>query len=347
VSKELMDISFIADRDLWDRFVSSYGGNFLQSWEWGEVKRRHGWFPLRLALIKDNTPVLAAQVLFRKLFGLTVAYVPRGPVGKAEGDDLDKFIYGLHKVARANHAIFLRIEPPREVPWARLLEGAVINENTIQPRATLTVDLSVGEEAILKSMRSKTRYYVRQSEKLGVTTREGSLEDVKVFYDLLEETSSRARFGIHAYDYYKDVYQQFVGKDLGKLILAEWQGEVIAGVFTIAFGNYGVYLYAASKTDHRDKYPNYLLQWKAMQWCAMKGCKTYDLWGVPLKAAREFKNPTSGSPDISGQNEGLWGVYGFKRHFGREAVIYPPALDYPYIRPLYLAWFRLRGAESE
>ena len=32
---------------------------------------------------------------------------------------------------------------------------------------------------------------------------------------------------------------------------------------------------------HRDRMPNYPLQWEAMRWARSHDCNEYDLWGVP------------------------------------------------------------------
>jgi lipid II:glycine glycyltransferase (peptidoglycan interpeptide bridge formation enzyme) len=60
--------------------------------------------------------------------------------------------------------------------------------------------------------------------------------------------------------------------------------------------------------------PTYLLQWEAMRWAKSRGCRTYDLWGVP-DADRETLED-----QFTERSDGLWGVYRFKRGFGGELV---------------------------
>ena len=58
--------------------------------------------------------------------------------------------------------------------------------------------------------------------------------------------------------------------------------------------------------------PTYLLQWEAMKWAKARGCKEYDLWGVPDEDEATLE------ANFETRHEGLWGVYRFKRGFGGE-----------------------------
>jgi peptidoglycan pentaglycine glycine transferase (the first glycine) len=49
-----------------------------------------------------------------------------------------------------------------------------------------------------------------------------------------------------------------------------------------------------------------------MRWAKQKGCDEYDLWGVPDEEEQTLE------AEFTSRNEGLWGVYRFKRGFGGE-----------------------------
>ena len=68
------------DAAAWDALVScDPRGHLLQTWAWGELKAAYGWRPLRLAVERDGALVAGAQVLFRALGPLSIAYIPKGP----------------------------------------------------------------------------------------------------------------------------------------------------------------------------------------------------------------------------------------------------------------------------
>ncbi len=336
---------------LWDEFVSQApNGHLLQSWAWGEFKRAYGWQPVRLALLEDDRIVAAAQVLLRSFAGLSLPYVPRGPVVAADRPDLYTRLLGaIHRLARDRHSVFLKVEPnePVHTPLARLFsrEGFYPSKHTVQARATLHVDLSGGEEAVLAGMRSKTRYNVRLAERRGVTVRPAAGEDdLRAFHRLMVETGERDQFPVRSLAYYRDVLDEFRKRDQAELLVAEFEGAVVAGVMIFAYGAEGLYMYGASSNEHRREMPNYLLQWRAMQWCMNRGCSRYDLWGIPEDAAEG----TDQREDLEQKNvrTGLWGVYRFKQGFGGKPTAYLGAYDYPYIRPLYLLWSNLRKSKA-
>lgn len=332
---------------LWDDFVSGApNGHLLQSWAWGEFKRNHAWQPVRLALFVDGEIRAAAQVLLRSVGGFSLAYVPRGPVVPADRPDLyGPILQAIHRLARKRHSVFLELEPNeprgnRLDHWLRS-QGFMRSPHTVQARATLRVSLEGGEEKVLERMTSKTRYNVRLAERRGVHVRPADGEaDLARFTQLMVETGERDGFLVRSLSYYRDVLEEFRRRGQAELLLAEFEGEVIAGLMVFAYSSEGIYMYGASSNEHRREMPNYLLQWRAMQWSIAHGCTRYDLWGIPETVA----DGVDERADLEEKNirSGLWGVYRFKQGFGGEPVRYAGAYDYPYIRPLYLLWVHLR-----
>ena len=68
-----------------------------------------------------------------------------------------------------------------------------------------------------------------------------------------------------------------------------------------------------SREAHREKMPNYLLQWEAMQRAKAAGCQFYDLWGAP---------------DVFNESDSMWGVFRFKQGLGGQVVRTLGAWDY-------------------
>jgi lipid II:glycine glycyltransferase (peptidoglycan interpeptide bridge formation enzyme) len=88
--------------------------------------------------------------------------------------------------------------------------------------------------------------------------------------------------------------------------------------------------------------PTYLLQWEAMLWAKAQGCRTYDLWGVPDEDEATLEE------QFSERQDGLWGVYRFKRGFGGRLartigawdLVYSPARYRLYV--LVVGWLNKR-----
>lgn len=324
------------DETTWETFVAHHPfGNILQSAAWGHFKARWGWTPVRLLVYQGDQPVAGAQVLMRTLpLGRKLLYVPRGPVVSPDHTEaLTVLLEELHRLARAHRAAFVTLEPNWPISAeeaARLLAPAGFRPGarSIQPRATLVVDLRPPLEEILAHMKQKWRYNIRLSDRKGVTVRLGNEKDFEVFHALMEETGRRDGFAVRPMAYYRDAWQAFQ-PDRSALLIAEYRQVPLAALLVFRCGPVAYYLYGASSSRERQRMPNHALQWAAMQWAKAQGCERYDLWGIPAAA---LQNP---SVERSG---GLWGVYRFKRGFGGAAITYPGAFDAVYSVPVYTAY---------
>lgn len=315
--------TFTPQPDPWDGFVADRpDGHVLQTSPWASLKAGYGWRAARVGLTHQNTLVAGAQVLIRQLpAGLgRLAYVPKGPViDWSDEAHLRTVMDALVQVARAHGAIALTLEPnlddePQHRKRLRSFGFQPAPLGAVQPRRTLIVDISGDEDDILMDMKSKTRYNIRLAGRKGVAVREAALEDVATFNALLDTTADRADFGIHPPDYYESAFRLFSPRGWTRLLLAEVDGQAVAGLMVFALPPRSWYFYGASSTAHREKMPTYLLQWEAMRWAKSLQCDSYDLWGIPDQDHDTLED------QFTERSDGLWGVYRFKRGFGGDLV---------------------------
>lgn len=326
----------------WDRFLDQHpGAHLLQSSTWGELKNAFGWQARRVAVDKAG-----AQILFRPLpLGLSMAYVPRGPVGSSWGELWPE----VDAACRKGRAVFLKLEPdqwektpgkPGEAdPQILPPPGFRASPHSIQPPRTLVVSLDDDEDALLARMKQKTRYNIKLALKKGILVRKSA--DIQTFYRLMEVTSQRDRFGVHSLAYYQKAYELFYCRGECELFIAEYEGEPLAGLMVFCRQGRSWYFYGGSSDAHRDRMPTYLLQWEAMRWARHQGCNEYDLWGVP------DADETTLEAQFAERNDGLWGVYRFKRGFGGELRRAAGPWDRVYNPVLYAFygwWMRRREA---
>jgi lipid II:glycine glycyltransferase (peptidoglycan interpeptide bridge formation enzyme) len=128
------------------------------------------------------------------------------------------------------------------------------------------------------------------------------------------QTSVRDGFVIRDHAYYTAVWSTFLQAGMVDLLVAEVSGEPVAAVFCYRFAGKAWYLYGMSSEAHREKMPNYLLQWHAIQRARQVGCRVYDLWGAP---------------DVFDAEDPLAGVYRFKEGLGGQVMIGLGAWDLP------------------
>lgn len=334
-------VSLATDATAWDATVARLGGRLLQSWRWGLFKERHGWKPYRF-LFETNQAVAAAQALVRSIWGLSLVYVPRGPVCDRPEPALAEAVKTtLDTLARETRAIIVLVEPEDERGAALLPQslGWRPSPTVVQPRRTLKVPVG-DDDALLRQMKPKARYNVRLACRRGVTTRLADPHELGAFYELLEETARRDGFGIHRPEYFADLLETF-GQDAA-LIFAEFDGALAAAALVVRFGDEAVYLYGASRTELQRHMPAYAVQWRALQWAREHGCRWYDLWGIP----DDDEPPPEATADQRNVRAGLWGVYRFKLGFGGTPYTYPGMRECVRNPLLVAAWRRLRPLEG-
>jgi len=331
----------------WDDLIAALPNpHLLQTWEWAQVKAAYGWQPMPFSWDGAAAMVLKRQVLSRGFAArLSILYVPKGPMLDPADEALWATVLDdLQSFARRQGAILLKIDPdvvigtgvPGEpdvheaadgLRFESALQGRgwLFSSGQVQFRNTVLIDLSASEDEMLRRMKQKTRYNIRLAERKGVTVRAGTLDDLPILYRMYAETSVRDGFVIRNEAYYRTVWQSFMrpvtsmGEPSAEPLIAEVEGEPAAAIFLFSFAGRAYYLYGMSREVHRDRMPNYLLQWEAMKRARSRGCTVYDLWGAP---------------DDFSESDSLWGVYRFKEGLGGQVVRTIGAWDYP-ARPLW------------
>ncbi len=297
----------LLSRAEWDEYLKAFpDAHLLQMGAWGDLKGEFGWLALRI-----GNKFAGAQILFRKLpFGLTIAYLPKGPVGEPD----PAFWQEVDRVCRSNNAVFLKVELDQWNDESTSSSSLPINGSIpsvpIQPIQTIVVDLSGGEESVLARMKQKTRYNINLAEKKEIEI--VPWRDFHQFGQMIQTTSERDRFGVHHSRYYQLAYEHFSAANECELFCAQYQGKPLAAVMVFRHGKRAWYLYGASSNEERNRMPAYLVQWRAIQWALEHGCTEYDLWGIPDSSEKVLEE------QFIRRSDGLWGVYRFKRGFGGE-----------------------------
>jgi peptidoglycan pentaglycine glycine transferase (the first glycine) len=323
------------DKD-WDQAVTRHpAGCILQTSLWGRLKADFGWTWEIVSSDSANLSSGGALVLSKSLplkLGC-ICYTPRGPVTDWENPHaISAVISAIEARARQKKAWAMWLEPEilRNASAGEVLRtnGYRRSRFAIQPSSTIIVNISVSEEDILAQMKSKTRYNIRLARRKGVQVEEGGLDDLDAFYSLMNVTSKRDKFGIHSRRYYERLLELFLPAGQAGLIMAKVEGELAAALGILALGKKSWYIAGASSNEYRNLMPTYAVQWGAIQWAKSRGCLMYDLWGVP------DENEETLEAEFVDRNDGLWGVYRFKRGFGGELVRYAGLWEKA-LHPLY------------
>ncbi len=214
--------------------------------------------------------------------GLSIAYAPKGPVLDWSNTSLcEQFFQALHPLLRAQRVALLRIDPDlpesisvpaedsgeevasstaseaeaaafgdlysvaegsRVVRQLRALGFRAV-EDSIQPRRTIAIDLRPDEHTIAARQKPKWRYNTGLAARKGVAVRPAStVADLERWYELMQTTSQRDRFAIHTFAYYRRAWELLGAANQARLLLAEHDGKLLAGIFVTLMGREGMYL---------------------------------------------------------------------------------------------------------
>ena len=332
------------DAASWNALIADLpDAHLLQTWQWGMIKADGGWDVLPQVWRDDEHNVQAAALVMERslpLPGLKILYIPRGPLMDWDNAELRlQVLKDLESLAKKRGAIFIKMDPEvvlwRGVPdtedaleteTGKTLQtemkasGWRFSAEQIQFANTMWMDIQPSEEELLANMKQKTRYNIRLAGRKGVTVREGTAEDLPLMYRMYAETSVRDGFVIRPEAYYLRVWQLFMEAGMMTPLLAEVEGDVVAGLALFHAGKCAWYLHGMSRAVHRNKMPTYLLQWEAMRKAKALGCARYDLWGAP---------------DVFDDSDSMWGVFRFKQGLGGEVICTLGAWDYPAKRWLF------------
>lgn len=295
-----------------------------------------------------DTPIRATALILERSVSLggfaprlRILYAPKGPLLDWTDTKLrQRVITDLQSFARQRRAIFLKIDPDiplnvegkfaslnadqnvgNELQDLLRTQGWLYSEEQIQFRNTMLLDLSISEDELLARMKQKTRYNIRLASRKGVTIRTGNHQDYSMLYRMYAETSTRDGFTIRDETYYQNVWSLFTRHQRSSAVqpycqplIAEVDREPVAALILFMFAGKAWYLYGMSRDTHREKMPNYLLQWEAICLSKAAGCRVYDLWGAP---------------EVMDSSDPLWGVYRFKEGLGGHLIRFLGAWDYP------------------
>jgi len=286
----------------------------LQSWAWGEFRTSTGQEVLRIGGFDDGKLVETHQMTLHAIpfTPWKVAYCPRGKQPSQEMLD------GIRRITSRKGALFVKFEP--DVSRALGEDGKPLPEEGEDPalfleqcglkkgkslftRYSFILDLSPGEDQLLASCASKTRYNIRLAVKKGVTVRENTTQEgLDDFLTLLEETTNRQGFYAHNRSYYRKMFDILQPLGNYRILQACLGDEVLTTWILFIWNDTLYYPYGASSTAHREVMANNLIMWEAIRTGKALGLSRFDMWGCMEP------NPDESDP--------WFGFHRFKKGYG-------------------------------
>ncbi len=139
--------------------------------------------------------------------------------------------------------------------------------------------LNPDPEVAWSGLRKPIQRQIKKSQNLSVRVRIAQhREDMACYYRLhLQTRSKKQGMPAQPQQFFFGLWDTFGTNGTMRLLLAEYEGVVIAGMILLASGTTVRYAYGASDERYLNLAPNNLLMWEAITWGCLHGFQTLDL----------------------------------------------------------------------
>lgn len=288
----------------------------LQSWSWGEFRKKTGVELSRLAFgeknIEDTFQITWHRIPYTKF---CIGYCPKSVVPNKEEVEVIK------KEAEKKGAIFVKFEPNEKINTEtekKIMDlkkdFSWVKGKPLFTKFTFQLDISKGEDELLKNMHQKTRYNLRLAEKRGVQIVEDNSETgFEDYWKLMEETTRRQGFFAHGKGYHHKMWQTMTESGMGHLFKAVYEGKTLTTWMVFILNDTIYYPYGASSNENREVMASNLMMWEVIRYGKKQGCRLFDMWGS-LGPTPDLKDP-------------WYGFHKFKQGYGAELVEFLGSFD--------------------
>ncbi|OGE08194.1 hypothetical protein A3A60_03710 [Candidatus Curtissbacteria bacterium RIFCSPLOWO2_01_FULL_42_26] len=300
----------------------------VQSWEWGEFRRKTGLDLVRLGHFSGKKMLNAYQLTFHQVpvLAQTIGYFPKGPMPDA------KMIEALATLGKSKNAAFIKIEPnvvidekTREEAHNKILSldsRLILSKKPLFTKHNFVIDLTRTEAELMRAMHPKTRYNVGLAHRYGVQVYESTKEeDFEIYLKLYFETTKRQNYFGHTPTYHKLIWETLMPAGMARVLIAKYQGKPLAVWMLFNFANTLYYPYGGSSIENKEVMASNLLCWEAIRLGKKMGLKIFDMWGAL-------------APDAS-QKDSWYGFHRFKAGYGPMQVEYIGTYDLILQQALY------------
>lgn len=308
---------------------NSSASHIMQSWQWGEFRKKMGQTVLRYGLyegtkLKEVFQITLHPIPFTRYF---VGYIPKGPFPDKE------LAEALKKIGQKFNMAFIKIEPNIELDDMQYRINHIPKEFIKSPKTLFTkhnfiIDLTKSEEELLEAMHPKTRYNIKVAEKHRVKIEQRlDTEAFEIFLKLYFDTTKRQKYFGHNENYHKQLFNYLKNSKMARILIAFYQPPPkfektpLSAWMLVNFKDTIYYPYGGSSIEYKPVMANNLIAWETIRLTKKLGFKKLDMWGA-LGPEPDLKDP--------------WiGFHNFKKGYGGKLVEYIGTFDLVFNWPIY------------
>ncbi|MDQ7095570.1 GNAT family N-acetyltransferase [Desulfosporosinus sp. PR] len=284
------------EREQWQEFLQGISrGSLFHRWEWQDIiEAGFGLKVNRLGLFDEEgilrgvLPLAERKMSLLKLGGSSLsgtATPHSGPLGEAA---LPEVLSALEDYAAQKHFDYLELTLPD------LTGKEIVAQQgyTVEELLTLDLVLPQDQESLWAGLEVRCRNAVRKAEKSGVEIIEPqALEEwLEPYYALSCGVYRRQdKEPPFTREYFAALWQKLYSVGDLVVLLARYEGKIIAGGIFPRDKNVGYYLDGVSDRDYNKVVPNNLVQWEYLKRAQALGIELYDMVGANIPSIAKFK----------------------------------------------------------
>lgn len=303
----------------------------LQTWEWGEFRKKTGLKIIRLGVFKNKKIIQGFQISIHKIpFTLwNIGYLAKCSLPSRQ------VLEELSNIGRENNCIFIQIEPHQistRLPWPLPNLHKSIHPTFAQ--FNFVLDINKPESNLLTTMHPKTRYNIRVAQRHGVEVKEHiDQKGFEIFLKLYFETTQRQHYFGHTPCYHKLLWETLQPAGIARILIAYYSPQAgdkncipLTAWMTFHLNDTLYYPYGGSSDKYKNVMASNLVAWEAIRLGKKLGAEYLDLWGCL-------------GPDANPKHP-WYGFHRFKAGYGGKLVQYVNAYDLV-LNPLLYQMFHL------
>lgn len=228
-----------------------------------------------------------------------------GTLIKIQRPNLPLPLEEIDQLARSKKAFLVKVEPNLLLEGfnPQIMGGFRKDSSPILPTRSIWIDLTAAEETLFANLDKDTRNLVRRADKDGVAVIES--RNLKEFYLLWAGNAKKKCFYM---SFEKELTALWKAVPENKLLVAKYQGQIVAAALLLGFSKVLYYSFAGSTDLGRSSHAPYLLMWEVIKRAKKWGYVRLDLEGIEDPKVKRTK---------------AWsGFSHFKKGFGGKEVKY-------------------------
>ena len=302
------------EQHLWEAYVdSSPTATLCHRFHWQRIISKVYGHQSFYMMAQRDSRVCGIVPLFlvkSRLFGTSLTSMPFLDYGGICADDdatAQLLLDQAHRLMQEHGADWVELRQCESPSWTTSLR---------LDKASLILDISMGAEALWRSLKATVRNQVRKAVKSGLTASVGGAELLDEFYPVFAANMRDLGSPVHHRAFFAHIFAEFGTQ--ARLVMVSDGRRAVGGLVALFFKDTIVVPWASSLRQYFPKCPNNLLYWEAIQYgCARMATDVSTSAGLPL-----VPEPTTSSG--SGGRNRCNSTGKFSARMATTAAIFPP-----------------------